>query len=152
MNENGKDIDQHELDLIRMRKMKALMKAPAKRATSMEKPGLSFQSWASARPTGSRAPVRTNPCPAIISAQTATNASCPKPWKNSTALETFPLSSKGKISNPEAKMTNMSKLEDSRGTFLRVNKKSAITVSINTASACGLGGGGMFIFMVSTDR
>ncbi len=57
----------------------ALSIAPARRVTNSDKCGLNVHRRAKARPTGSNAPVRTSPWPAIISAHTATSASCPKP-------------------------------------------------------------------------
>lgn len=57
----------------------ALNTAPTISVNSSESHGLTVHTRASARPTGSSAPVRTSPCPAIISAATATSASWPKP-------------------------------------------------------------------------
>ena len=54
--------------------MKALIKALTKSVKSMDIKGLSFQSRASTRTTGSSAPVLTIPWPAIIRANTTTSA------------------------------------------------------------------------------
>jgi hypothetical protein len=59
--------------------MKALIKALRSKVTRKVAPGLIFQSLAIALPTGSSAPVRTIPRPAIMSAHTATKASWPNP-------------------------------------------------------------------------
>ena len=120
----------------------ALIKAPTTRVSSREMLGLTFQKRVSTLPTGSSAPVRTIPCPAIIRAQTATSASCPKPRKKSTACKTPPSTWKGKTSNPTARPMSTRKLEDSRGIFLRVNRIRATTAKISTARAWALGGGG----------
>jgi len=58
---------------------KALRVPPTTRVSNSEKAGLMRHIFASTRPTGSSAPVRTIPCPAIINAQTATSASWPNP-------------------------------------------------------------------------
>ena len=55
--------------------MKALAAAPTRRVRSSDKLGLLTQTRARKCPTGSSAPVRTSPLPAIISAQTAIRAS-----------------------------------------------------------------------------
>ena len=69
---------------------KALKIPPTISVSSRENSGLTDHKLASERPTGSRAPVRTRPCPAIIRAQTATSASWPKPRKKSTARNGTP--------------------------------------------------------------
>ncbi len=60
------------------------------RVSRSENCGLIPQTRARARPTGSSAPVRTRPCPAIIRAHTATRASCPNPVKKSIACNLSP--------------------------------------------------------------
>lgn len=69
---------------------KALSIAPTISVNSSESCGLIRHRRARPRPTGSRAPVRTSPCPAIMSAVTATRASWPKPRKKSTACRVSP--------------------------------------------------------------
>ena len=69
---------------------KALSMAPTISVSSSDSCGLMRHRRASPRPTGSRAPVRTRPCPAIMSAATATRASWPKPRKKSTACRVSP--------------------------------------------------------------
>ena len=54
---------------------KALRPPPISRVSNSDSDGATPQARASRRPTGSSAPVRTSPWPAIISAHTATRAS-----------------------------------------------------------------------------
>ena len=63
---------------------KADSTAPTTSVAAKERNGMRFQAPARKRPIGSRAPVRTRPWPTIISPQTATSASWPKP-KNSAS-------------------------------------------------------------------
>lgn len=61
----------------------ALNTAPITSVSNKDSNGLMRQSFASERPMGSSAPVRTNACPAIIKAHTAISASCPNPENSS---------------------------------------------------------------------
>ena len=54
---------------------KALMAAATSKVRNSETNGLQSHSRPSQRPSDSRAPVRINPCPTIIKAQTAISAS-----------------------------------------------------------------------------
>ena len=69
-----------------------------------------FHSRANPRPTPSSAPVRSMPCPRIISAQTATSPRLPNPRKNSYGCKLTPSFWNGNRWKPSARPVNTSKL------------------------------------------
>ena len=102
--------------------MNALVAAATSRVSSRERPGLRIHRRARVWPTGSSAPVRTRPWPAIISAHTAISASCPKPVKNSAEW-----SGRGRhrgTARTRGQTTRTNRQEDSSGILSREKSTS----------------------------
>ena len=122
---------------------KALRTAASTSVSNSDSCGQRPHSLDRIRPSGSSAPVRTSPCPATISAHTATNAWWPNPENRATALSfCSPPLWNGKSVSPNVNITNIIRLELSSGMRSREKSSSAMPVSSRIAKAWRLGSSG----------
>ncbi len=120
---------------------KAESTPPTMRVSSSEKTGALPHRPESRRPTGSRAPVCTKPCPNTIRAHTLMSASWANPAKKSVGL----MSSKGAMANPRTMMPSRHKAVISSFSSSLLNRTKATTVRAMMATAWGLGDSGISI-------